>query len=223
MFGEGLAGGDVLSHGFDFDVEVVVGGGVEVSDGDDACEGVGVVGVVDDWDVPNFAVGHEVTDFVEGGVWGAVDDFFGHGFGDWGGRGIELGCDDPGEDVAFGDDACDFAEGVGDDEGADVVLVHELGGVEGCGGLWDGVDAFDPVVAVISFVPMFFVCEELSDGIHVRFLSVRIIGSAPEWGKNWLACWPVWSWPVIWLIPLCIFWGELEGESGRERFQPLVL
>lgn len=59
------------------------------------------------------------------------------------------------------------------------MFVHELGGIEDCGGLRDGVDAFDPVVAVISFVPVFFVCEELCDGIHVRFLSVRIIGWAP--------------------------------------------
>lgn len=45
-----------MAHGFDFDGEVVVGGGVEVSDGDDAGEGVGVVGVVDDGDVSDFAV-----------------------------------------------------------------------------------------------------------------------------------------------------------------------
>lgn len=51
-----LSGGDVLAHSFDFDGEVVVGGGVEVSDGDDACEGVCVVGVVDDGDVSDFAV-----------------------------------------------------------------------------------------------------------------------------------------------------------------------
>ena len=105
-----LSGGDVLAHGFDFDREVVVGRGVEVSDGDDACEGVGFVGVVDDGDVSDFAVGHEVTDFGECGVWGAVDDILGHRFGDWGGRGVELGGDDAGEDVAFGDDACDFVE-----------------------------------------------------------------------------------------------------------------
>lgn len=172
--------------------------------------------MVDDGDVADFAVGHEVADFVECGVGGAVDDFFGHRGGDWCGCGVELSGDDPGEDVAFGDDACDFIEGVGDDEGPDVVFVHELGGVEDRGGLVDCVDAFDAGVAVVTFVPVFFVCEELSDGIHVRFLSVRIIGSAPEGGKNWLACWPVWSWPVIWLELLCIFWGELEEDSGSE-------
>lgn len=60
-----LACDDVLSEGFDFDVEVGCEGGVEVSDGDDACEGVLGVVVVDDGDVADFAVGHEVADFVE--------------------------------------------------------------------------------------------------------------------------------------------------------------
>lgn len=54
-----------MSEGFDFDVEVGGEGGVEVSDGDDSCEGVFGVGVVDDGDVADFAVGHEVADFVE--------------------------------------------------------------------------------------------------------------------------------------------------------------
>jgi len=40
-----------------------------------------------------------------------------------------------------------------------MVLVHESGRVEGGGGLCDGVDAFDSAVAVIAFVPVFFVCE----------------------------------------------------------------
>lgn len=79
--------------------------------------------------------------------------------------------DDAGEDVAFGDDACDVVEGVGDDERSDVVLVHEFGGVEGCGGLWDGVDAFDSVCGVIAIVPVLFVREELCNGVHDRFLS----------------------------------------------------
>ena len=69
-----LAGGDVLSHGFDFDGEVCVGGGVEVSDGDHADEYV----VVGDGDVSDFAVGHQVSRFGEGSLGGAVDDIFGH-------------------------------------------------------------------------------------------------------------------------------------------------
>ena len=97
-----LSGGDVLSHGFDFDGEVGVGGGVEVSDGDHAEE---LVVVVDDGDVSDFAIGHEVACFGERGFRGAVDDFFGHCFGDLGLCGIELLGDDAGEDVAFGDDA----------------------------------------------------------------------------------------------------------------------
>ncbi len=100
-----------------------------------------------------------------------------------------------------------------------MVLVHEVGGFEDCGVFGDGVDAFDAVVAVVTFVPVLFVCEELSDGIHVRFLSVRIIGSAPEGGKNWLACWPVWSRPRIWLVLLCTIWGELEEDSGLGRIR----
>ncbi len=96
-----------MAHGFDFDVEVVVGGGVEVSDGDDACDGGGGVRLIDDGDVADFAVGHEVADFVEGGVGGAVDDFFGHDLVDLGDCGVELFGDDSGEDIAFGDDACD--------------------------------------------------------------------------------------------------------------------
>ena len=91
--------------------------------------------------------------------------------------------DDSGEDVAFGDDACDFVEGVGDDEGADMVLVHEFGGVEGWGSRGDGVDMFDPGVAVIAFVPEFFVCEKLCDRLHDRFLSMRSAAG----GKYWLA------------------------------------
>lgn len=104
----GLPCGDVLSHGFDFDGEVCVGGGVEVSDGDHADELF--VGCFYDWDVTDFAIGHEVSCFGECGFWGAVDDFLGHRFGDWCGRGIELLGHDACEDVAFGDDAGDVVE-----------------------------------------------------------------------------------------------------------------
>jgi len=100
-----------------------------------------------------------------------VDDIGGHCFGDRSCRGVELCGDDAGEDVSFGDDACDFVEGVFDDERADAVLVHEFGGLEGGVGVLDGVDAFDTVCAMIAFGPVFFVCEELCDGLHDRFLS----------------------------------------------------
>ena len=150
-----------MSERFDFDVEVRVEGGVEVAYRDHPCEWLLGVVVIDDWDVTDFAIGHEVSDFCERGVWGAVDDFFGHDFGDWGCCGIELRGDDACEDVAFGDDACDFVERVGDDERTDVVFVHEVCGVEGCGGLWDGLDAFDSVCAVVAIFPVLFLCEEL--------------------------------------------------------------
>jgi len=107
-----LAGGDVLSHCFDFDGEVCVGGGVEVTDGDHAYELV----VVGDGDVSDFAVAHQVSCLGEGCFWGAMDDIFGHRVGDGGCSRVELCGDDSGEDVSFGDDACDFVEGVGDDE-----------------------------------------------------------------------------------------------------------
>lgn len=45
-----------------------------------------------------------------------MDDFFGHHFGDWSSCGGELCGDDARQDIAFGDDAGDFTEGVGDDE-----------------------------------------------------------------------------------------------------------
>ena len=63
--GWGLAGGDVLAHGFDFDGEVCVGGGVEVADGDHADELIVAIFGIGDWDVTNFAIGHEVADFSE--------------------------------------------------------------------------------------------------------------------------------------------------------------
>ncbi len=112
----GLVGGDVLAHGFDFDGEVLVVGGVEVSDGDHAEELFVAVFGVGDGDVADFAIGHEVAGFGEGCFGGAGDDIFGHGFGDLGCCWVELCGDDAGEDVSFGDDACDVVECVGDDE-----------------------------------------------------------------------------------------------------------
>jgi len=104
----GLAGGDVLAHGIDFDGEVGVGGGVKVADGDHACESLIFFCVIDNRDVSDAAIGHQVACFIKGGLGGAGDDFGGHRFGDLGGFGVELGGDDAGEDVAFGDDACEF-------------------------------------------------------------------------------------------------------------------
>ncbi len=97
----GLAVGDVVSHGFDFDVEVGVGGGVEVADGDHADEGFFSGGFFDDWQVANATVGHEVAGLIEVGVEVACDDFFGHDVRDLGGLWVEFGGDDTGEDVAF--------------------------------------------------------------------------------------------------------------------------
>lgn len=73
-----------------------------------------------------------------------------------------------------------------------MVLVHCVGGVKDGGGLGDGLDAFDPAVAVIAFVPLFFACEELCDGFHDRFLSVSISG-LPSQGcwKEWIGVGPV--------------------------------
>jgi len=192
-----LAGGDVLAHCFDFDGEVCVYGCVEVADGDHAYEFVVAIFVVGDGDVSDFAVAHEVACFGEGGFEGAVDDIFGHGVGDGCYCGVELCGDDSCEDVAFCDDACDFVEGVGDDEGADAVFVHGACGFEGGGGLGDGVDAFDSVVAVIAFVPVFFVCEELCDSIHDRFLPVSISGLPSQRGVKIGWRMGLWSGPMI--------------------------
>lgn len=134
-----------MSHCFDFDGEVCVGGGVEVADGDHAYEWVVVSLIVDDRDVADFAVGHEVSGFGEGGAWGAVDDFFGHGCRDGGCGGVELFGDDSCKDVSFGDDACDVVEGVEDDEGSDAMVVHCVGGIEDGGGLRDGLGVLDTV------------------------------------------------------------------------------
>lgn len=89
-----------------------------------------------------------------------------------------------------------------------MVLVHRVGGIEDGRGLGDGLDVLDPVVAVIAFVPVFFVCEELCDGFHDRFLSVSIIGFLHlEWIQECLAR-GLWSGPMIWdWVLLCIFWG----------------
>lgn len=62
-----------------------------------------------------------------------------------------------------------------------MVFVHHLGGIEDAGGLRDGLDVLDALVAVVTFVPMLFVCEELCDGVHDRFLSKRSAAGLP-WG-----------------------------------------
>jgi len=90
------------------------------------------------------------------------------------------------------------------------VLVHEFGGVEDGVGLGDGEDVFDSVVAMIALGPVFFVYEELCDGLHDRFLSTpqseEGVVLATGWGgAGGLAYWCH--------VLLCTFWRELEGEN----------
>lgn len=99
--------------------------------------------------------------------------------------GIESLGNDAGENVTLSDDARDVTERVGDDERADAVVVHELSGIEDGASLTDGVDGV-----------VWFVFEELRDGLHDRFLSRSTSGRFLQ-SVLLSVVWPVWKWPVV--------------------------
>lgn len=162
---------DVFTEGEDFDGEVFLAGGVEVADGDDAVQGGAVAGV-GDGDVADGALGHDLAGVLDERARGAGDEVAGHDIVHEGLFGVEALGDDAGEDVAFGDDARDVPEGVGDDKRADAVLVHELRGLKDGAALPHGVDDLEG----LGF-------EQLRDGVHDRLLSRTIVGRSLLWPK----------------------------------------
>lgn len=206
---------DVFTEGEDFDGEVFLAGGVEVTDGDDAVQGGAVAGV-GDGDVADGSLGHDLAGVLDGCARGAGDEITGHDLMHECLFGIEALRDDAGEDVALGDDARDMPECVGDDERADAVLVHQLRGLKDGAALPHGVDDLEGLCF-----------EELRDGVHDRFLSRSTSGRFLQ-SVLLSVVWPVWKWPVVLdgfsmtenLSPGNLQPLHLEDKAQRSRFLP---
>lgn len=135
--------------------------GVDVADRDESEECV----ALDDGHMANASFGHDLADVIDGVRRFARDHRAGHDVADVCDRGVALLGDDTCEDVALREDAERLARGgVGDNEAADALGVHEAGGVEG-GGV--GADR-DDLCALAA--------DETFDGGHRGPLRVKAAG-----------------------------------------------
>lgn len=119
----------------DFGLDVADAVGVDVAEGDEADHDVLLIehGKVAD------ALGlHDGGDIFDGRVGVADGDVAGHDLFDEGAFGVAAFGDDTRKDVAFGEDADDMAALL-DNQGANAVAIHELGGVNDGGEGIDGI------------------------------------------------------------------------------------
>lgn len=78
----------------------------------------------------NPPVSHGSSSIADGGLHATEGHFSGHDFANGGGPGITFLADDASQDIALGEHAEDVMIIIDDDQRADLLLVHEVNGIQ---------------------------------------------------------------------------------------------